>query len=262
MTCAIFEVGFAMRRYGLRSGRALPASPRGKRVIARGRFPVATVTAALALALSGPALASVTVFTDATLFAGAAGPLELETFNGVVGEPNFRTSPVVVGDLSFQGVGPHQSDRNYIDQPPAQFGGLNVDGTTVVNMLTFGGVSQSSITITFAHAINAFGASFRSWNSGALRSHIEVLGQSLQPGIAPASEIRFFGFVSDTPFTSLSFVADSGAAGNGIGMDNAYYSAAVPEPCVWLMMITGFGLAGAALRRRRPGREAFASYQG
>jgi hypothetical protein len=49
-----------------------------------------------------------------------------------------------------------------------------------------------------------------------------------------------------------------GASGSGIGYDNIRLEAtqlapgAVPEPATWAMMICGFGLAGAHLRRRRP----------
>ena len=36
------------------------------------------------------------------------------------------------------------------------------------------------------------------------------------------------------------------------GLDNVSLTAGVPEPAAWAMMILGFGLAGASLRRRRP----------
>ena len=36
-----------------------------------------------------------------------------------------------------------------------------------------------------------------------------------------------------------------------IVVDRAYITSAVPEPATWGLMITGFGLAGVALRRRR-----------
>jgi hypothetical protein len=38
---------------------------------------------------------------------------------------------------------------------------------------------------------------------------------------------------------------------NSFEVDNFSVGAAVPEPATWAMMITGFGLAGAAIRRRR-----------
>ena len=45
--------------------------------------------------------------------------------------------------------------------------------------------------------------------------------------------------------TSVEF----SSSGNSFEFDNI--STAVPEPATWAMMITGFGLAGSAIRRRR-----------
>ena len=47
--------------------------------------------------------------------------------------------------------------------------------------------------------------------------------------------------------------AGLGGSGNYFALDNLSVGPAggVPEPAVWTMMITGFGLAGASLRRRR-----------
>lgn len=51
-------------------------------------------------------------------------------------------------------------------------------------------------------------------------------------------------------FTANSFAVDRG----GVGLDNLVLAGtragAVPEPAAWGLMIAGFGLAGAALRRR------------
>ncbi len=55
----------------------------------------------------------------------------------------------------------------------------------------------------------------------------------------------------------FQFASDYAAGGAGIQLDNlkvtGTLASAVPEPATWAMMITGFGLAGAALRRRRAG---------
>jgi hypothetical protein len=70
----------------------------------------------------------------------------------------------------------------------------------------------------------------------------------------------FFGFTSPVPITSItvdnrtgivdasvfdvvSFSVAPFVAGPGVG--------AVPEPASWTMLIAGFGLAGAAMRRSR-----------
>ena len=58
-----------------------------------------------------------------------------------------------------------------------------------------------------------------------------------------------FEFVALGSGTLLSFNVDPFTTNVDGVLDNV--TAAVPEPATWAMMIAGFGLAGAALRRRR-----------
>ena len=46
-------------------------------------------------------------------------------------------------------------------------------------------------------------------------------------------------------------VVDGLNGGGGFALDNVTVSAVVPEPAGWAVMIAGFGLTGASLRRRR-----------
>lgn len=55
------------------------------------------------------------------------------------------------------------------------------------------------------------------------------------------------GLAAVLPF--IPAVAAIGGGGGGIGTSEI--APAIPEPATWLMMITGFGLLGFALRRRR-----------
>lgn len=60
---------------------------------------------------------------------------------------------------------------------------------------------------------------------------------------------------------TLSFRVENGAqaAGNPTGLRVEFLSSAanaVPEPATWAMLVAGFGLVGAAARRRRPGAVA------
>jgi hypothetical protein len=211
---------------------------------------IAIACATLGAASSaGAAIAS---YTDAAAFSAAAGPLKLETFNDVVGEPDFRTLPLTVGDLTFQGFGDDQAGRNYIDQPHTLEDVYDVDGTAILNGVTWV-ESESGFTISFAHAVTAFGGTFAAWNDGFLRGGMNVLGQLVTPPLTKGNQVRFFGVVSDTPFTQLTFEAVTFS--DGFGLDNVLYSSAprpgVPEPGTWALMIGGLGLTGAALRRRR-----------
>ncbi|MBW8815509.1 MAG: PEP-CTERM sorting domain-containing protein [Caulobacterales bacterium] len=59
------------------------------------------------------------------------------------------------------------------------------------------------------------------------------------------------GTVPAITTNQLRFVATGGDNYYAVSEIQAFGSAAVPEPAAWAMMITGFGLAGALLRRRR-----------
>ena len=58
-------------------------------------------------------------------------------------------------------------------------------------------------------------------------------------------------------FNGIAKSIDFGGTANQTGYDNITFGSAVPiggdvpEPAAWALMITGFGLAGASLRRRR-----------
>lgn len=63
------------------------------------------------------------------------------------------------------------------------------------------------------------------------------------------------GVVGTSGKVRVKFTADSGAYDRGgIGLDNlsltGTLASTAPEPAAWAMMLTGFGLAGAILRRR------------
>ena len=70
---------------------------------------------------------------------------------------------------------------------------------------------------------------------------------------AAAGQVLIIGFTNATLNLQDPNGVDSGIYTNGGGSPVLQLTsgAAVPEPATWAMMITGFGLAGVALRRRR-----------
>ncbi len=61
-------------------------------------------------------------------------------------------------------------------------------------------------------------------------------------------------FTATAATSTITFASTNGTDGFGLALDNVSVEAAtsaVPEPATWLMMIAGFGLIGAGMRRKR-----------
>jgi hypothetical protein len=189
-----------------------------------------------------PAHAAVTTYTDRAAFTAAAGALTTETFNSAVSQTSFQSSPVVFGPMSILGFGV-QDDRNFIDIPPISFTEFNIDGTTILSAFTR---TDAGLVFTFATPITAWGADFGGLQNGQLRSVINVAGETLTPPIGE-NGLSFYGFTSSVAFTTVTFT--SSGVQDGFAIDNVSFNA-VPEPSSWALMIIGFGMVGATLRRR------------
>lgn len=211
-------------------------------------LPIFLATATLITAV--PVSAALTVYTTRASFLAATGPVTTETFNGATIEASFQSSPVVFGPLSVQGYG-DQLDRNFVDIPPYQFLGFDVDGTTNLNaFVTEGG----GLVFTFASPITAWGADFAAFQNDVIRSTITAGGVTVTPPAQVGSTGSFYGFISDVAFTTVTFAA---VRNDGFSIDNVSFGGgAVPEPASWAMLIAGFGLVGAMARRRRFARAA------
>ena len=84
---------------------------------------------------------------------------------------------------------------------------------------------------------------------------LEVLGGDLPPAngntTSSNSNIRVNFLVTGADRTNLGRLEFT-STGKAFEIDDvAFATSAIPEPATWAMMITGFGLAGAAIRRRR-----------
>ncbi|MEM8754117.1 MAG: VPLPA-CTERM sorting domain-containing protein [Pseudomonadota bacterium] len=213
---------------------------------------LAAATAVAIFAAGAAHAASFNVFTDRTAFEAAATSLELETFNGVSGQPSFANTPLTVGDLTLQSTGTLSSDieRNAIDQPPTQFGSFDIDGTAVANVLLTGG--DDDFTITFADPITAFFADFGAFNDEIQRTQIVVNGEQILPPVSPDDAGSSFGFISDMAFTSILFT-DFDGDNDGFSIDNIAYGdgdlTAVPVPATLPLLLGGLAIFGLMRRR-------------
>ncbi len=206
-------------------------------------------TAIAMAATAVPVGAATTVFNDRASFDLAAGSTTLVDFNSFASEVSFQNTPLDVGPFSIVGTGTEQFDRNFIDIAPVQFSGFDVDGTTIANMVT---ATDGMVTLTFDAAIFAFGADFAALNDNDVRTMISAAGDTLTPSVTAGNTVRFFGFTSDTAFSSITFTGNN--LSDGFGMDNVSFgglAGGIPEPTTWAMLIFGFGAIGGAMRKKR-----------
>lgn len=219
-------------------------------------WPMRLVFACIGLIYSSPLPAAMVTFTNRSVFQTAAGTTTLEDFNSFVSEVAFHTVPLDVGDFSISMTGSPSTaaDRNKIDIPPHNFAVLNVDGTPLMNVLTF---LPQSLFLTFDTPINAFGADFSDFNNQLRRTNIIVNGTTILPPIYPGGVVQFFGLVSDSPFNSVEFRAIDSVFGDGYGIDNVEYSTtAAPEPTSVALMAASLivTMVGGRFKSRRVSR--------
>ena len=88
------------------------------------------------------------------------------------------------------------------------------------------------------------------------------LVQQANTGCPPGSSGFYCNWTAiGVAFAGTARSIDFGGSANFIAYDNITFGSdtpGVPEPATWAMMIGGFGLVGAAMRRRRPTARAFA----
>lgn len=188
------------------------------------------ICSASLLAFAGPANASTLIFIDRAAFdAATGGGLAFESF-----EQGFEASP----SLTFPGLTVSETGR--IEQVFNDGDGAT-DGDLAVNIQDNG---DSLFTFTFLAPINSFGGDFTSFEDAAVVFSGGANGAFALTAFTP----QFFGFVSDTPFTTVSF----NASGDPVfGVDALSFGTAVPEPATWAMLLLGFFGIGGALRSVR-----------
>lgn len=125
-----------------------------------------------------------------------------------------------------------------------------------------GNSPQTLMTISFAAPVTAVGFDFMEIYS--ISTQFTIIADGITTVRTSGASPSFFGITSGSAFTSLSVSVPraNAAAANGAAfptLDNLTFvtSTVVPEPATWAMMIAGFGLAGAALRRRTASATAY-----
>jgi hypothetical protein len=225
------------------------------------------LTALAALAIAGSANAA-TVFSGADNGVGPGGPFT----NSAAAESAFLAAAGAFGSIAketFESqtsrLGPYTLAGGMTASITGQDFGNNFTG---VNSTTLGvvygfnttsggekwlGFPVGTATFNFAGAgTNSFGLYLTGLQTvfGAKITLTQLDGNLLSFDIAKNVNggAQYFGIVDTTAFSavSISAVGDNDAW----GVDDISFNA-VPEPGTWAMLIMGFGLIGAASRRKR-----------
>jgi hypothetical protein len=206
---------------------------------------------ALALTLAAPASAAALI-TNGTGFTGTG--LDLTGFTGFY---DFTAGPVALpGGITYTST----SSSSVIGTGGY---GLNENGVAATTPIIGTNGTTNTITLTFANPVSAFGAGFS----------YAVIGNA-PVGTAPVisafdingSLIASYDLEALAPIRSNGaneFFLFRGIDGQGTGIKSftmtggfiiaagTFTNAAIPEPASWAMLIAGFGLTGAVMRRRR-----------
>jgi hypothetical protein len=214
--------------------------------------PTRFLIAALAGTMLTASAEAATFYTDAGAFNAATSGLTTGNFDGLVpvGQSGFYANGVTVNGVTFRGPLSFvlsEGPNSLIYPNQSFYSGQDQVGTAPVPKLI--------TTISFPE-VGAFGMVYGGYFSRGEAVSFTLSDGSLFDAIIPGSfaGTAFFGFTSQQPITSINVrTRDTGLATFDVLSFSFGQAAvpAVPEPASWAMLITGFGVAGVAMRRRR-----------
>lgn len=238
-------------------------------------FAIATI-AAVTLATSAQAL---TVFSGQDDGAAIGGPFT----NSSAAEAAFLAAAGAVGNVTketfetqalgyYSPIAINGGSLSYVapDFGPGFSGISNITNGNLFGFNVTAGGSQwfgfpsflpSGIaTFTFNSPTKSFGfyttGVQTQFTAAIIVSQIDGNQQAFNLPLNVNGGVSYFGLVDTMAFTSVSIVNTSQPGqSDAWGIDDiSYNSSIVPEPASWAMLIAGFGLVGAAARRRRTAR--------
>ena len=230
----------------------------------------------------------VTAYSDAASFAANTSGTVIDNFEGVATGTNGQDyvsygSPASGG----QGIYIDPNDTTFTAQNSGYNSNLVIEGTQYGTNSngSYGAIGSdfgsdvlstnyNPLTITFAAPVTAFSINYAALAQAFAATATPDVFSFTIAGLGAATEgadgltgqgtmvqagTGFFGVTSATPFSSI--VIDATDNSSGFGMNNRFYDnvtyeataavSAAPEPSIWMLMIVGVGLIGAALRYGR-----------
>lgn len=190
-------------------------------------FALAAIAAAVTIATPVAAQAA-TLYTNAADFANAT-KTKTETFDSATYRAGIVTTPdfTVAGTLGFSSLRSPTAVWDVSDAHPVVFTFNNAITAFAFDLFDLGDVGRTTVTASYGDATVTLFSDF----------------------VGKSGNQTFAGFTSATPFTKVSI--SNSAVGDILYFDNIRFGAAVPEPATWAMMLVGFAMVGAAVRRRR-----------
>ncbi|MEL7345351.1 MAG: VPLPA-CTERM sorting domain-containing protein [Pseudomonadota bacterium] len=227
------------------------------------------------MCVSSAAFAAIVTFTDRVAFTDATEPLLSEDFEGFDQDTGFASIAPEITDFSLS-VTKNSPDLvgsgfNKIETQPYPFSSTSpanqntIDGSSyaVVGLEDDGSNLGDVFSVLFDYDVFAFGADFAKLNDNDItRSRFDFLdadGNNVG-GFVPDTQVngsvRFFGFLSDQAFRTITVTAISGTTdGEGFGMDNLLYSAEpseIPLPASLPLLAAGIAAFGFLRRSKAP----------
>jgi hypothetical protein len=127
-------------------------------------------------------------------------------------------------------------------------------GTGSLEMLVAGNRQGGELTFSFGGWERAFALDFGSYTGQSdVFTYVLSNGQTGTFRNARTQQLSFFGFTSETPFTSVTLrVADVATAYDNVTYGSSFTApvTATPEPSTWVMLATGLVGLGVFARRR------------
>lgn len=130
-----------------------------------------------------------------------------------------------------------------------QGGGINPGLEVYQDVLASTSQNEPMTTWSFTPQIIAYGGDWTLGGPGGSGNSLLVyIGSDLVGSIPNSYGGEFWGFISDTPFTSVKFIGGPGTNQQRYSLDNMVYSPVPVPAAVWLF---GSGLIGLVVVARR-----------